>query len=216
MQRTDLLRRLGSHVLMGLGLGLAIATGFAIWITFLRLSAGARPFDRLDTTYSATVALYYAGGSVGGLVIGLLWPLRRWPWGSALLGMLGVFPLYFGVELTKSRPSEAWTVDNLATSAFLAFLVGGALGIWVWLDDNPHAEGLMGALRYPTKSVVGRSWVIALVVATLSYFLLPRWTGAWNPTLMLFTAFVLFVIPLGVAVLVTLAWIRTQNTGTRS
>jgi hypothetical protein len=209
-------RELPSNLLKGLGLGIGIAVGFTVWITFLRLNVGTKPFDDLDTTYSATVALYFGGGAIGGLLIGPLLPLHRWPWGSALLGMLGVFPLYFGVELTKSPPSDAWTFDNVLSSAFAAFLVGGAVGIWSWLDDNPHAEGLMGALRHPTKSVVTRAWVISLLVATGSYILLPRWTGAWNPRLMLFTAFVMFVIPLGVAVLVTLAWIRTQKSRTGS
>jgi hypothetical protein len=91
-----------------------MATAFTVWISLLRWTAGTAPFDRIDTTYSATVALYYAGGAVGGLVIGLLLPLRRWPWGAALLGMLGVLPLYFGVALTTSRPSKRHPVVTMA------------------------------------------------------------------------------------------------------
>jgi hypothetical protein len=193
-----------------------MATAFTVWISLLRWTAGTAPFDRIDTTYSATVALYYAGGAVGGLVIGLLLPLRRWPWGSALLGMLGVLPLYFGVALTTSRPSEAWTASNLVTSTLVAFLVGGAAGIWIWMDDNPHAEGLLRTLRYPTKAVVARSWALALLVSTASYLLLPNWTRAWQPTLMIFTAVVSFVVPLGVAMLVTRAWIKSRRPGTHS
>src|SRR5207249_4460859 len=84
--------------------------------------------------------------------------------------------------------------------ALLAFLVGGAVGLWSWLDDNPQSTGLMEALRRPTRSVLTKVWSFAIFVAGVSYLLLPRWTGRWNPTLVIFTAFLLFVIPLAVAV----------------
>ena len=208
------MREFPSNLLRGVGLGIGVATGFTVWITFLRLKVGTKPFDGLDTTYSATVALYYGGGAVGGLLIGALLPLRRWPWGSALLGMLGVFPLYFGVQLTKSHAVDAFTLDNVLTSAFLAFLVGGAVGIWIWMEENPASSGLIGALRRPTTALLGKIWGSALVIALASYIVLPRWSGSWNPTLTLFTAFVLFVIPLTSAVLVTLAWVRGERTRT--
>ncbi len=212
MTLTTFMRRVRSNLLMGMGLGFFVATGFTVWITFIRLSAGPGPFESLDTTYGATVALYYGGGFVGGVLIGLLLPLRRWPWGAALLGIVGVFPLYFGVELAKSGVTDAFTRDNVATSTFLAFVVGGAAGLWFWFDDNPQSTGLIEALRHPTLAVLVKVWALAVVVAGASYMLLPRWTGGWDPTVTLFSAFVLFVIPLAVAVLVTLAWIRN---GTR-
>jgi len=208
-----LVRRFRSNFLTGIGLGLFVATGLTAWITLLRLRVGTGPFERLDTTYSATVALYYGGGLVGGAIIGVLLPLNRSPWGAALLGMLGVFPLYFGVALTNSSVASAFTLHNVADSAFLAFLVGGTVGIWAWLDDNPQGAGVIEVLRHPTSSVVAKVWAFALAIAGVSYVVLPRWTGKWNPTLMLFTAFVLFVIPLVIAVLVTFAWKR--NSGSR-
>ena len=216
MTITVFMRRIRSNLLMGMGLGFFVATGFTVWITFIRLSAGPGPFESLDTTYGTTVALYYGGGFVGGILIGLLWPLRRWPWGAALLGMVGVFPLYFGVELAQSGVTGAFTRYNVASSALLAFLVGGAVGLWSWLDDNPESTGVIEALRHPTRSVLVKVWVSAVVVAGVSYLLLPRWTGSWDPTLTLFAAFVLFVIPLAVAVLVTLAWIKRNSTRLRS
>ena len=194
-----------------MALGFFVATGFSAWVTFLRLTVGTAPFERLDTTYSATIALYYGGGFVGGALVGLFLPFRRALWGSALLGMLGVFPLYFGVAWTTSTGTGRFTLDNLAESAVLAFLVGGAVGIWIWLDANPESPGLIGKLRKPTTRVVGWVWACALSVATVSYFELPRWSGTWNFTLVVLAAFVLFVIPLGLAALVSLAWTRQHG-----
>jgi magnesium-transporting ATPase (P-type) len=210
LSASTFLRGVRNNVLKGVGLGLVVATGFTVWITFLRLTAGTAPFERLDTTYAATVELYYAGGLVGGTMVGLLLPLRRSPWGSALLGMLGVFPLYFGVALTNSKRSQAFTLENVGQSAVLAFLVGGAVGVWTWLDANPHTSGWIEALRHPTSRTIGIMWAVVLAVAGGSYFGLSQLTGDWTPTLVVFLACVLFVIPLGLAALVTLLWTRER------
>jgi len=203
-----LLRDLRNQVLKGIALGLFIATGFSAWVTFLRLTVGTAPFDRLNTTYHATVELYYGGGLVGGTLVGLFLPLRRWPLGAALLGMLGVFPLYFGVALTTSGGASTFTSHNLASSAVLAFLVGGAVGIWSWLHDHPHSHGVMKALRRPTIRTLTILWLAAGALAAGLYFGLSRWTGSWPPDLVIFLAFVLFVIPILVAILVTWVWAK--------
>src|SRR3989442_1463332 len=100
-----MLRDLRNHLLKGLGLALFVATGFSAWVTFLRVAYGTTAFDRLHTTYGAVVALYYLGGLAAGILLGVFWPLRRWLPGSALLGMLAVFQLYFGAAFTDSPRS---------------------------------------------------------------------------------------------------------------
>ncbi len=80
------MRPLLGNLLKGLSLGLFVATGLSAWALLLRTQAGTAPFDRLHTTFTATVVGYYHGGTTGGLLIGLAWPLRRWLIGYALLG----------------------------------------------------------------------------------------------------------------------------------
>jgi len=206
----NLLRDLRNNLLKGIALGLFVATAFSAWVTFLRLTAGTSPFDRLSTSYVATVELYYGGALVGGTLIGLFLPLRRWPLGAVLLGMLGVFPLYFGVALTTSGPVSAFTVHNLASSSVVAFFVGGAVGIWSWLHDNPESHGLIQALRRPTRRRVAVLWLAAGGLAASSYFGLSRWTGSWPPDLVIFLAVTQFVIPILIAVLVTWVWARPR------
>lgn len=145
---------------------------------------------------------------MGGTIVGLLLPLSRSPWGSALLSMLGVFPLYFGVDLTNSRRSQAFGLENVAKSAVVSFSVGGALGVWAWLHDHPHTSGWIDALRHPTPQTMRILWAVAVVIAGASYFGLSPWTGDWPPTLVIFLAVVLFILPLGLAGLVTLLWMR--------
>ena len=206
----NLVRDLRNNLLKGIALGLFVATGFSAWVTFLRLTAGTSPFDRLRTTYLATVELYYGGALVGGTLIGLFLPLGRWPLGAALLGMLGVFPLYFGVALTTSGAASTFTVHNLASSSVIAFFVGGAVGIGSWLRDNPESHGLIQALRRPTITTVAVLWLAAGGLAASSYFGLSRWTGSWPPDLVIFLALALFVIPIVLAVLVTWVWAKPR------
>jgi len=206
----NLVRDLRNNLLKGIALGLFVATGFSAWVTFLRLTAGTSPFDRLRTTYLATVELYYGGALVGGTLIGLFLPLRRWPLGSALLGVLGVFPLYFGVALTTSGAGSTFTANNLASSSVLAFFVGGAVGIWSWLRDNPESHGLIQALRRPTIRTLAVLWLAAGGLAASSYFGLSRWTGRWPPDLVIFLAGALFVIPILIALLVTWVWAKPR------
>ena len=177
----------------------------------LRITAGTAPFDDLDTTYGATAALYYAGGLVGGTLVGLFLPIGRSLWGAALLGILGVFPFYLGVALTKSRRANPLTPENIGGSALLAFLTGGAVGVWIWLDEHPMAAGWIEALRHPTSRTLSIVWAVALAVGGASYFGLSRWTPTWPPTLVIFLAFVLFVMPLALAAFLTLIWARTPT-----
>jgi len=206
----NLLRELRNNLLKGIALGLFVATGFSLRVSFLRLTVGTSPFDRLNTTYLATVELYYCGGLIGGTLIGLFLPVRRWLLGAAFLGMLGVFPLYFGVAVTTSGAASAFTIDNLAMSSVLAFFVGGAVGIWSWLRENPESHGPIQMLRHPTIRTVVILWLAAGALAAISYFGLSRWTGSWPADLVIFLAVVLFVIPILIAVLVTWGWAKPR------
>jgi hypothetical protein len=203
-------RTLRQHLLQGVGLGLVIATGFAAWVTFLRLAFGTEPFQRLHTTYGSVVQLYYAGGVSGGILLGLFWPLRRWPLGSALLGFIGVFPFYYGAALLQSPRAEWFTHDNLTSALLLAFLVGAPVGVLYWLRDNPHGPRWIDALRYPTPATAAKVSVVAVGVAALSYFVLSRWTGAWPAEFSILVTFLLFILPLGLAIIVVVRALRVH------
>ncbi len=111
-----------SGVLKGLILGLSLASVLSAWVTLVRLVAGTAPFTRAETTYPALLGLYYGGGLLGGLLIGLAWPLRKWLLGSAVLGVFGIFPLYFAALLMDSprtQPSGAGLIPiQLARSGW--------------------------------------------------------------------------------------------------
>ena len=191
-----------SNLRRGVGLGFFVATALSLWATVLLLASGSKPFDSHDTSYGAVIGLYYAGGIIGGLIIGLAWPLRRYLFGAALLGILGVFPLYLGAGFLLSPPAQWLTLDNVVTAAFLALLVGSPVGMATWFKANPPPRWV-NALLFPTAATVPVAWLVAIVVSGGSLFL-TRWTGSWPPVLVILIVLGLFALPIGVALFVTL------------
>ncbi len=119
----------------GLALGLFIATGLTVWITFLRVTQGTAPFEHAGTPYGRTVLLYYAGFVVGGTVLGALLPLRRWALGSMLLGFLFVLPVYASFVVLDATPAERFSSWNVLGTLIASIVVGGGLGLWVWSNE---------------------------------------------------------------------------------
>jgi hypothetical protein len=208
-----MLRLLQRNLVKGVGLGLFLATGFSAWVTFLRLAFGTEAFDRLHTTYGAVVRLYYTGGLSGGILLGLLWPLRRWPLGSVLLGIIGVFPVYYGAFLLESPRAEWFTFNNFTPALLLAFLVGSPVGLLYWLRQNPHGPVWIDVLRYPTPANAVKVSVLGVIVAGLSWFGLSKWTAGWPMELVILVTFLLFILPIGLVILVTVRAVRLRGRG---
>ncbi len=203
-------RHLLGNLLKGLGLGLFVATCLSGWVLLLRTQAGTAPFDRLHTTPTAIVVGYYQGGITGGLLVGLAWPLHRWLIGYAVLGILGVFPLYLFAPGGPEN-SPLLTSENLATSLLGASFVGAAVGLWAWSDDHPHGPVWFDWVRFPTFRTTVAAWGAALFISILALVLVPKWSFYWPFRLIVIAAGVLFIVPLVTAVLVTVRFYRTRQ-----
>ena len=195
--------QLSKRLLKGLALGLWTATGFSVWALFLRANAGTVPFNGLQTTFGAVVAGYYAGGAVGGLLIGLAWPIRRWLLGYAALGILGVFPLYLFAP-TSRQSGQFLTTHHLATALLPALFVGAAVGVWAWTEDHPNGPPWLDVLRFPTFRTMVIVWAAALLVALPAILLGPTRSYSWSFHMVILIAGIFVITPLTIAALVTL------------
>jgi hypothetical protein len=191
-----------SNLRKGIGLGLVVATGFSLIATIIWLAYGSTKPDSAGSSYGALIGMYYAGGLLGGALVGLAWPLKRYLLGSALLGVVGVFPLYLGAAFLESGRSHWLAGDNLQMASLLALLVGAPVGCWSWLRANPPPQWIRGLL-YPTRITVSLAWFLGIAVSATSLFL-TKWTGDWPFALVVLVALMLFAAPLGVALFVTL------------
>ncbi len=201
-----------ASLVTGLALGGVVATGLSAWVTGVRLFSGTAPFERLGTTYPAVVGLYYTGGLLGGMLVGLAWPLRRWFLGSVFLGVLGVFPLYYGAALMEASHSQLLGAERIGGALFLAILLGVPLGTWGWLHGQQARPPLLDALLFPNARTLALAWATAIVASGGSYFFVTKWIKDWPFALTIVVFLFLFVLPLAAAVLVTL---RSVGVGKR-
>lgn len=118
---------------LGMLLGLWIAAGLSLWALLVRLVIGTAPFEATTFSLGQTVLIYFAGFTTGGLLVGLLSPLRRWAIGSMLLGIVFTLPVYalFTAAYEKSSVPSSWLGVLVAS-----VLVGGGLGLWVWSNEQ--------------------------------------------------------------------------------
>jgi len=203
------MQRVAANLLKGIGLGIFIATGLTAWVLIVRSVAGTAPFARLHTSLGDVVSGYYLGGITGGSLIGICWPLKRWPIGYVILAILGVLPFYVFAPGGESS-HRFLNSQNLATSLLGAFFVGGAVGIWAWTDDHPNGPSWLDILRYPRSRTVAFLWVGASLVAGTAWYLVPMWSSQWPFLLVVFAAGVLFIVPLMTALLVTFRFKKGQ------
>ncbi len=128
-----------------------------------------------------------------------------------LLGIIGIFPLYYGSALLLSPREEWFTSGQLTDALSLALLVGSPLGLFSYLRDNPRGPRWIDVLRYPTPVTAVKLSSASLIVAGLSYFGVSRWTGTWPSALVILVVFLLFVLPIGLALLVTIRALRARE-----
>jgi hypothetical protein len=70
----------------GVSWGSKTGAVLAAWAIVLFLIRGAAPFEARGTTLGAVVVLYLAGGTAGGVIVGLFLPLARTGFGAAIAG----------------------------------------------------------------------------------------------------------------------------------
>jgi len=130
------LRPFFKRMLLGACTGMAIATGFAIWVSLLRIGRGTAPFDRLGTSYGTTIAIYYATLPPAGVIVGLLYPLRRSRFGAMALGFLFMLPMYAAFVAVKTPRQELFQPFRVVLTILVAGLAGALLGYWIWSDER--------------------------------------------------------------------------------
>jgi hypothetical protein len=102
-----------------------MATCFSAWVLLLVLLRGSAWFDKYEMSAWQIIATYYGTGLVGGLVLGVCWPLTRTSWGAVALGsMIGAL-VYAGVGISMDG-ALSWKA--LGEGLILGVPIGGFVG----------------------------------------------------------------------------------------
>ena len=142
-----------ANVLWGVLWGIGYAVFFSLIVLVIYLFRGTRAFDGYGATLGAVLLGYFAGGLVGGTVLGLLRPLNRWKWGAAFVGFVVALPVYASAGVVVSGWYTQWVVEDVLTMVLCALLVGPALGVKLWNEacqeriDKANTRKLMRRIR---------------------------------------------------------------------
>jgi dolichyl-phosphate-mannose--protein O-mannosyl transferase len=128
------IKDLRRNVLLGLFFGVFLAFWVSAYVTVVYAVAGSVPFEADDTTYRETVAVYFASGTVIGLIAGLVLPLaKRW-WGAMIVGAAGALVLWTIFEIADSGAITSTLSMKVLTAEAIGFAitVGPLMGLVLW------------------------------------------------------------------------------------
>lgn len=117
--------------LMGLAiLGLCIGVAFAIVSLLVYVVAGGiETVDGTPIGLMTVMAVQIVGGLAGGILAGAFNFLRRWVWGAAILGVLGVLPCCLLVSRVFYGAAFG-SAESVSGLVVIAVLLGASLGIY--------------------------------------------------------------------------------------
>ena len=114
-----------------------MAAYYSLIAFIIYLARGSQPFEDLGATVGGTFAAYWAGGLLGGFLLGLAFPLARNTIGSIGVGILVAVPAFAGISLASSGKLN-WVVILICAGIFgtIGGLVNAAAGGPSWDEIN--------------------------------------------------------------------------------
>jgi len=97
--------------------------------------------------FGPVALVYLKGGTLGGLLAGLVWPLTRWRIGALLAGICFMFPLYYYAGALLFGPEGKGTSEIRLIAGGLATVTGTILGFK--LSKDPEMAGMFAKPRTP-------------------------------------------------------------------
>jgi hypothetical protein len=112
------------EVRFGVLFGLIMASLYCAYVTVLYVIAGPSPFERRHTTFVAVLVAYAASGLGGGLLYGLLHPLRRSLPGQLVVGTFISMLVFFNIGISRSGLPTTWASTDWEAVVVLGLLFG--------------------------------------------------------------------------------------------
>ena len=116
----------------GLKTGDALATIYSLFaiVVFVVLSGSA--MQDKGVTLGGVIVAYYAGGTLAGLIVGMLRPLAVTLTGAIIVGVIGFAVVSCGIGLVIFGWLNRWGPDEFMTIGLMALIFGGVFGAASW------------------------------------------------------------------------------------
>jgi len=104
--------------------GLFYAVAYSIWAAMVTaFGRGSETLASLGLSFTQVVGVYFTTGVMGGILLGLCWPLTRWKLGAGVLGFGVAFLLLATLTIIQQSVRDI--------GEFLFISVGGGFGGFV-------------------------------------------------------------------------------------
>lgn len=115
--------------LLGIALGVTGAVLLTLVAVMIYVLKGPGVFEQIGMSLGATIGLYFAGGLIGGALLGFLFPLTVSRLGATFVGIVVVSPLYLGAAILLGDP-------DLLAGIIASVAVGGLVGYGLWAPPS--------------------------------------------------------------------------------
>jgi hypothetical protein len=122
----------------GFVFGILVASAYTAYVGVLYLVRGSAPFEAHDVTFWSLVISYYLGFGLGGIVVGALAFLARFPEGAVLVGILGALCVMIAIGSAIEGPVMSWTGRNWMQCVLAAVPLGAFAGVMWWKHERPR------------------------------------------------------------------------------
>ena len=113
---------------------LIYASVYSALVGLIAVFIGPGPFERANTTLLSVLLVYWGGGLIAGVIVGLLLPIGRSTVGAALIGGVAGVPVACAAMLATTQPAK-W-VETLPVAAVLGLVLGPLFGLATKVRDR--------------------------------------------------------------------------------
>ena len=127
-------RDVAREVRLGITVGIVTAVFFSLYATLAYLVIGGHATAaQAGPSLAAVAAAYLVAGVLVGCVYGVLHPLKRVMWGSALLGAICGVLLYGCIQITQKGLPTVWAPTDWQGVLWLGAVIGAVVGGGYWV-----------------------------------------------------------------------------------
>lgn len=118
--------------------GFAFGIAYSLLAIALLLLGGDQLFVRNGITFERAIIIYLGGGTVVGVIVGVLGPIARKPIGAAVVGLIAGFPLGMIISATSSFRRDETPLSNVIFAIVFSCMIGvpGGLALRDVFRDN--------------------------------------------------------------------------------
>jgi hypothetical protein len=129
------LSALGENTLWGVRRGLALACVYSAYVIVVASMQRSIWLDGYGATVYELLLIYFAGGVIGGAVIGVLRPLNSNAAGGALIGALASVPFWVGTLIPVAGMPTRWDKGDWIV-LFILVGLGALVGLHFATKDR--------------------------------------------------------------------------------